>query len=224
MIEIREFKIENDKWLKININIKYECKPSMGINGWFIDSIAITTKGKFGDSLTRLNDDIEVNKALFLAIQNDSRYVNRFVFDNTNAGVFPIELGAFTSFDIDIDLDGCPCLKDKIFYLKVKSYKYSGTTKCTTCNYKDWIKDVIVDKESMYKKIACTAHKIEDCNIPNHLIDYLMRLKALESSIQVYKNDINDTYSDNINTYYQELLLAPKTNIKFKPCNCRKNG
>jgi len=76
----------------------------------------------------------------------------------------------------------------------------------------------------MYKKIACAAHKIEGCDIPHHLIDYLMRLKALESAINVYKQDVNDDYSDDVNTYYEELILTPKTNVHIKPCKCKRNG
>lgn len=227
MIEIREFKIVNDKWLRINVGIKSECAAEDN-DGWFIKSIGITTKGKFGNSLSPLTDDIAVNKALWLAIQNDIRYEDNFlpasIDDITNEGVFPISSEIYTDFNIDIDLDGCPCLKDKIFYLKITADKFPNTTKCTTCAYTNYAKCVYVDKKSMYGKIACVAHKIEGCDIPRHFIDYLMRLKALEAAIEVYQQDINDNYSDDVNTYYQELILTPKTNVVFKPCNCRNNG
>jgi len=50
MLEINEFKIVNNKWLRINVEIKTDCKPAtLGTNGWFIDTISIVTKGKFSD-------------------------------------------------------------------------------------------------------------------------------------------------------------------------------
>jgi hypothetical protein len=180
MIILNNYSITADgKWLTVDVI------ANPVLEGVYIDSLRISCTGNFGPS--------DSSATTF------DRLISEAINEYTGEPV-DFEEDCPTEIRIKLDVD---TLK-KPFYLLVVAADPEESAK--SCAYKSTLTAVTFNKYPMYQTIACAAKEVigYDCKPPLHFIDYLMRLKALESSIAVGD-------AEAINYYFDWLVLHGST-------------
>lgn len=208
MIALREYTVSaDDKWL----NIDLQANPAL--SGVYIKTIRVSCTGDFTPS--------DTSATFFDGIIADS--INEYTGEKI---VFDSDLKEAW---IRIDVADVACAQEcagKPFFLQVTAEDPNGSA--TTCAYKSIIETVAFNKYPLYKAIACSAKRFEDCDPPIEFVDFLMRLKALEASIKVYDvQSIKDYYDwlikhSNLGFLCEHKTHHPHTPPIFKSgCGCR---
>lgn len=177
MLILRAFNVTSDgKWLTVDI------AANEGLAGVYIKSLRLSCTGAFSST--------DTSATLFDTLIEEA--INEYTGEVIDWEDCPTEIR------IRIDVSGM----NKPFYLLAVAEDPEESA--TTCAYHNPITAVTFNKYPLYKAIACAAHEFAGCTPPQHFMDYLMQLKALEASIAVGDYD-------SINAYYEWLILHGST-------------
>lgn len=213
MIKVYEFKLSQDgKHLYVHIAANKVAPTTDAI----LSTLTISMDGDF-------NSDASKAFGTYLATLDTP------VVENTGTTANPIWTitDAFQDeVTVNIDLEAVGALGecialDQLYYLKV-----TAASAHSTCVSVDEVNIITFDKYPIYKALSCAMDSLVGCEPPQLVMDYLLRLKALEASIE-----LGIHYKDDINMYYNWLikrvpLMAANTNMRVnnhrisRPCGC----
>lgn len=176
MISLREFKVSADgRFLTVDVIVD----PSL--DGVYISTLRITQTGDFEHGADLHSFDLLISEAT-------NHYTGEKMSDSWGTDL--------TKVWLTLDLDGFATqgLPDGPFFMQATALDPESSA--TLCAYKKAISAVTFNKYPLYKAIACAAHAFDGCEPPVEFLDFLMRLKALEASVQTGSwNDVIEYYN-----------------------------
>ena len=213
MIKVYEFKLSQDgKHLYVHIAANRTSPTTDAV----LNTLTISMDGDF-------TSDASKAFGTYLATLDTPVVTNT---GTSSAPIWTVTEAFQQELVVNIDLEAVGALGecitlDQLYYLQV-----TASSAYSTCVSVDEVDIITFDKYPIYKALSCAMDSLVGCEPPQLVMDYLLRLKALEASIA-----LGIQYKDDINRYYNWLikrvpLMAANTNMRVnsnrssRPCGC----
>lgn len=191
MVQFNELKISSD-YIKLIIDVSV--KDIAYYENVYLSEIYIDTQDTFVQS----------------GPSNNTCYKKELYIIQDNTKVYP------KSIRLELGIDQIlPSLKDNLFFIYIKvTGNPSVDTPCGMDN--STTIGVIYDKYSIFKNAMNYIDEINNtCNIPKNFIDYILKYKAFQYSL-------NTGHYIKAIEYYNKFIKNINTNVQ--PVNCNCNG